>query len=255
MRLHPPVGGRKSKIKPDDGRRLLPMFSSDFESEIDPLPPGSQGQQRRSFELPALPYEFKALEPVLDPETLYWHHEVHHRAYVERLNEVVNQSPVLSQLMDLGVTHVFRNSSKMPEEIRSLLGGHWNHEFFWRSMTERQDLRDISRTLRDLLDESFGSLEEFQRSFIRIGMSHVGSGWLWLLKSGGSRLLLVTTGNCDNPLMDHVPSRGLPLLACDLWEHAYYLRYKARRELYLKRFCSVINWSRVHQLLIHGLGV
>ncbi len=198
------------------------------------------------FHLGPLPYAYDALEPVIDRETLKWHHDVHHRCYVDRLNEALASTSVRGRTLEEILSHV----SAFPQAVRDHGGGHWNHTFFWSVMTDCKEDQEISPELLKAFEKSFGSLDAFKAEFVRVGSQHVGSGWLWLIKDGPERLHLATTLNHDNPLMDVCAVRGQPILVCDLWEHAYYLHFKAKREDFLRQFFALVNWTRVHKLLI-----
>lgn len=203
----------------------------------------------KPFHLTPLPYGFDALEPFIDRETLYWHHDVHHRAYVELLNEVLSGIPGVPSWQGVSLESILRCVSRLPVEVRSCAGGHWNHSFFWNLMTDRKEYQEISSPVLRMIESNFESLENFKAQFIHYGSLHFGSGWIWLLRTGPYDLTIATTGDQDNPIMDDSEIQGVPLLACDLWEHAYYLNYKARRELYLRRFFSVVNWALVHEMI------
>lgn len=198
------------------------------------------------FHLDPLPFDYSGLEPVMDRETMHWHHDVHHREYVERLNRLMPEVPVHG----IGLEEILRHVSRFSTEIRECAGGHWNHAFFWSVMTDQKENQELTPEVLSAIERNFLSFENFKTHFIQVGASHVGSGWVWLIKTDADRLAVVTTMNQDNPLMDVAEAHGEPILGCDLWEHAYYLKYKAKREDYLRKFFSIVNWSRVHALFI-----
>lgn len=199
-----------------------------------------------AFHLSPLPYGYSALEPVIDRETLHWHHDVHHRSYVDKLNEALRGRPVKGMALE----EILSRVSMFANEVRGNGGGHWNHTFFWSVMTDQKEDQEITPEVLSAIERDFFSFDEFRARFVKAGIDHLGSGWVWLIRDSNGKLAITTTANHDNPLMDVVENRGAPILVCDLWEHAYYLKYKARREDFLRKFFTVVNWSRVHALFI-----
>lgn len=201
----------------------------------------------RPFHLPPLPYEFAALEPAMDRESLFWHHQVLHRAHVENLNIALK-----GRFIKVGtrVEEVFLKTAQFPILAREEAKAHWNHSFFWQIMTSRSGETGLTETLWYAMRKSFDSFQNFQKEFVRIGMGLQGSGWIWLLTQPNHQLKIVTTRNQDNPLENWDQRFDLPLLACDLWEHCYYLQYKARREFFLRRFLDLIDWRKIHLIFI-----
>ena len=198
------------------------------------------------FELPKLPYAFDALEPVVDQKTMEIHYGKHHQGYVNKLNAALKSVPDPGSLEDILI-----DLDAFPEDIRSSVrnnaGGHYNHTFFWESMSPPGDRKPGER-LSSAIEKSFGGLEEFQTRFQDAGGSLFGSGWVWLVwNSEESSLEVRTTPNQDKPLM--TDSKLRPLLGNDCWEHAYYLQYQNRRADYLKAWWSLVNWDVVERRL------
>jgi Fe-Mn family superoxide dismutase len=196
----------------------------------------------RAFELPPLPYAYNALAPVVDEQTMQIHHGKHHKAYVDNLNAAVAKEPALQgkSLEDL-----LTGISKLPPAVRNNGGGHWNHTFFWASMKPPGQGGAPSAPLLAAIDRDFGSLDAFKAAFKTAGTGRFGSGWVWLILTTDGKLQITSTPNQDNPLMDVVTERGIPLLGNDVWEHAYYLQYQNRRADYLEAWWQVVDWQAV----------
>ena len=194
-----------------------------------------------AFTLPALPYSFDALEPHIDKETMQIHHDKHHQAYVDNLNKAVagtdNESKSLEDLL--------KDVSKMPPAVRNNGGGHWNHSFFWEILSADGGGKPDGK-LASAIDEAFGSFDEMKEKFNTAGGGRFGSGWVWLGVVDG-KLAICSTPNQDNPLMDIADCKCKPILGCDVWEHAYYLKYQNKRPDYLKAFWNVVNWKKVSE--------
>lgn len=196
-----------------------------------------------AFTLAPLPYAVDALEPVIDAETMRIHHGRHHKAYVDNLNAAVAQNPALQ---GQSLESLLATISQHPIAVRNNGGGHWNHAFFWESLTRPNTSSPPSPALLAALERDFGSLEAMQAAFRAAGLGRFGSGWAWLIVKDG-KLLVTSTANQDNPLMDVVSERGIPLLGNDVWEHAYYLRYQNRRGDYLDAWWQLVDWSVISQ--------
>lgn len=194
------------------------------------------------FSLPKLTYEAGALEPTIDAETMTVHHDKHHRDYVDALNNAVANDPKME-----GVTlaALLSGASKLQQSIRDAAGGHYNHSFFWTILAPKGTGGEPSAALAARIDEDFGSFEKFRTKFENAGVKRTGSGWVWLVWSG-SKLMVTSTRNQDNPLMDDAEVQGSPLLANDLWEHAYYLKHQGRNGEYLAGWWTVVNWKEVN---------
>jgi Fe-Mn family superoxide dismutase len=198
------------------------------------------------FVLPKLSYAYNALEPFIDAQTMEIHHSRHHQAYVNNLNAAVTKEP---SLKGKSVDELIASISKLPESVRSSVrnngGGHWNHAFFWQLL--KTETKPSEKT-NNLITKNFGSMEEFKKQFEKAAMSQFGSGWAWLIKQG-DKLIITSTPNQDNPLMDLATVKGTPIIGLDVWEHAYYLKYQNKRADYTQAFWNILNWEKVEQLL------
>ena len=192
------------------------------------------------FELPALPYAHNALEPHIDARTMEIHHGKHHQAYVNNLNNAVKGNAAEGvSLLDL-----IHNISKYTPAIRTNGGGHWNHTFFWGIMGPNAGGQPTG-ALMDAIVASFGSFDAMKEQFNSAATTRFGSGWAWLIVHD-HKLVITSTPNQDNPLMDIAEVKGAPILGLDVWEHAYYLHYQNRRPDYIGAFWNVVNWSAVN---------
>lgn len=202
------------------------------------------------FELPALPYAYDALEPVIDSETMKFHHDKHHQAYVSNLNKALEAAP---ELPFTCAGSLLKNLNEVPEEIRTAVrnngGGHLNHTLFWESMRPGGS-NQPGGALAQAIRNAFGSFENMKEKFEAAGLARFGSGWVWLVLDEKGELKILSTPNQDNPLSDG----KRPLLGNDVWEHAYYLRYQNRRADYLKAWWSLVNWDIVGERYEHFLG-
>jgi len=192
-----------------------------------------------SFELPALDYAFNALEPHIDARTMEIHHGKHHQAYVNNLNNALKEHPDAGKPLE----EIIRNISKYPMAVRNNGGGHWNHSMFWKVMKPNGGGVPTGK-LGDLITTAFGSFDTMREQFNQAAVSRFGSGWAWLIVHDG-KLVVTSTPNQDNPLMDIAEVKGTPILGLDVWEHAYYLHYQNRRPDYINAFWNVINWDEV----------
>ncbi len=194
------------------------------------------------FTLPALPYDYAALEPSIDKQTMQIHHDKHHQAYVDNLNKAVTEAKIeTTNLADL-----CKNVSRYPAAVRNNGGGHYNHSLFWTWMKSGGG-GTPSGKLADAINGQFGSFNDFKTKFSAAGMARFGSGWAWLVANNG-KLEIGSTPNQDNPLMDVSDFKGTPLLGLDVWEHAYYLKYQNKRADYIAAFWNVVNWDEVAKL-------
>lgn len=201
-------------------------------------------QQKGTFQLPSLPYAYNALEPAIDAKTVEIHYSRHHKGYVDALNKAIQGTKYQKHTL----RELFTQASKLPASILNNAGGHWNHAFYWSILKATQDNPPPSQKLQKLLEEHFGTLENFKNQFRSAGLSQFGSGWAWLIKDPQGKLLITATNNQENPLMDIAQVMGTPLLTCDVWEHAYYLNYLNRRDEYLDAFWSIVDWEQVEKL-------
>ena len=199
-----------------------------------------------AYELPSLPYPKDALEPHFDAHTMEIHHDKHHAAYVTHVNKAISGK---ADLETKSVEDLIRNLDAVPADIRGPVrnngGGHANHSMFWKLLAPKSG-GTPSGKLADALNSTFGSFDAFKEKFEAAGLGRFGSGWAWLVANQG-KLEIVSTANQDNPIMGKAVSgaEGTPLLGCDVWEHAYYLKYQNRRADYLKAFWNVVNWNEV----------
>ena len=197
-----------------------------------------------AFTLPPLPYAYDALEPAIDKETMTFHHDKHHQAYVDKLNEAVDKD---ASLQGKSLEKLFETISGAPKAVRNNGGGHWNHSLFWELLAPQDQTGEPSAELAAAIDRDLGGMETFKEAFNAAGAGQFGSGWAWLIVQDG-KLKVASTPNQDNPLMDVADERGAVVLAADVWEHAYYLKYQNRRPDYLKAFWTVVNWNKANEL-------
>jgi len=201
--------------------------------------------QYSMFSLPELPYAYNALEPHIDEATMHLHHDKHHAAYINNLNTALEGH---SESMDLSLEELLQNLDTLPEDIRTTVrnngGGHYNHTLYWQLMSPTGGGQPEGH-LKDAITTTFGSFESFTESFNKAGLTRFGSGWAWLVSNKGV-LEIMSTSNQDSPIMEYKQ----PLLCCDVWEHAYYLKYQNRRADYLTSWWNVINWSKVNELFL-----
>lgn len=192
-----------------------------------------------AFTLPNLPYAFNALEPHIDARTMEIHHGKHHAAYINNLNTALQGSEWENKSLE----EILANVSKISPAVRNNGGGHWNHSMFWEIMAPNADGQP-SGSLSDAINGTFGSFDKFKEEFSKAAATRFGSGWAWLVVSNG-KLVVTSTPNQDNPLMDIAEVKGTPILGVDVWEHAYYLHYQNRRPDYVTAFYNLINWNAV----------
>ncbi len=195
-----------------------------------------------AFELPKLPYAYNALEPHIDARTMEIHHSKHHQAYVTNLNNAIAGTDAEK----LSIEEICKNISKYPAAVRNNGGGHFNHSLFWTLMAPNAGGLPTG-DLAAAINTAFGTFDEFKKQFAAAGTTRFGSGWAWLLLKDG-KLVISSTPNQDNPLMDIAEVKGAPILALDVWEHAYYLNYQNRRPDYITAFWNVVNWSEASRL-------
>ncbi|MDP4129625.1 MAG: superoxide dismutase [Bacteroidota bacterium] len=192
-----------------------------------------------AFTLPALPYAPAALEPYIDALTMQIHHDKHHQAYVDNLNKAIAGTPNEHKSLE----DLVKAAGTLSPAIRNNGGGHWNHSFFWEILAPGAGGKPSGK-LAESIDADFGSFDAFKEKFTQAGATRFGSGWAWLVEQDG-KLVVSSTPNQDNPLMDVAEVKGTPILGVDVWEHAYYLKYQNRRAEYLAAFWNVVNWKEV----------
>ena len=192
------------------------------------------------FKFEDLPYDFSALEPHIDARTMELHYTKHHRGYYDKFIAAVQGS----DLENKDITEIFQQISKLSGLIRNQGGGFYNHTMFWNIMSPHAG-GEPSGSLASAIVGTFGSFEAFKGAFGDAATNRFGSGWAWLLVNSDKKLVISSTPNQDNPLMDVAEVRGIPVLGLDVWEHAYYLKYQNRRPEYISAFWNVVNWNRV----------
>ena len=194
-----------------------------------------------AFEVPALPYEYTALEPTIDEATMHLHHDKHHQAYVTNLNAAIEKHP---ELAGKSVEELVKDLGAIPEDIRAAVrnngGGHVNHTMFWEIMKPGGSTAPTG-ALAQAITSTFGSLDELKKQINDAGAKRFGSGWAWLVSDGSGALSVISTANQDSPLMEG----KRPILGVDVWEHAYYLKYQNKRPDYLAAWWNVVNWDEV----------
>lgn len=195
-----------------------------------------------AFTLPQLPYDFAALEPHIDAKTMEIHHGKHHQTYVNNLNAAIEKAP---ELASKSLDDLMRNASKLPEAVRTAIrnngGGHWNHSMFWQIMAPKAG-GEPGGNLGPAIKSAFGDFAKFREQFSAAGVGRFGSGWAWLINSGG-KLSITSTPNQDNPLMEGQNA----IMGLDVWEHAYYLKYQNKRPDYISAWWNVVNWKEVEK--------
>jgi Fe-Mn family superoxide dismutase len=192
-----------------------------------------------AFELPKLSYAYEALEPNIDARTMEIHHTKHHQAYINNLNAALTGSADEGK----SIEQLMANISKQPMAVRNNGGGHYNHSLFWEIMGPNAGGAPTGE-LADAINQAFGSFDKFKEDFAKAGATRFGSGWAWLVKHDG-KLVVTSTPNQDNPLMDLADVKGMPILGLDVWEHAYYLNYQNRRPDYISAWWNTVNWNVV----------
>jgi Fe-Mn family superoxide dismutase len=197
-------------------------------------------ESQMAFSVPDLPYKFDALEPYIDAKTMEIHHDKHHGGYVAKLNQALEGK---ANLASKSIEDLLRNLDAVPAEIRTAVrnngGGHYNHSLFWPLLSPRGG--NPSGTIADAINKAFGSFDAFKTQFSDAAAGRFGSGWAWLALDKSRKLVVTSTANQDNPLMESM----VPILGLDVWEHAYYLKYQNRRPEYIAAFWNVVNWTQV----------
>jgi superoxide dismutase, Fe-Mn family len=194
-----------------------------------------------THKLPNLPYDYNALEPYIDAQTMRIHHGKHHQGYVNNLNAALEKYP---DLQNKAMVELLADLDAIPADIRTAVrnngGGHANHSLFWPCMSP-QGGGEPTGKLAEAINKSFGSFDNFKEQFSKAAATRFGSGWAWLCVDGGDKLVITNTPNQDSPI-----SEGLvPILGLDVWEHAYYLNYQNRRPDYIAGWWNVVNWDEV----------
>ena len=185
-----------------------------------------------------LPYAYDALEPVIDATTMQIHHGRHHKAYYDNFLAAIKDNPLNGQPLET----IFAHISKESAALRNNAGGYYNHNHYWNVMRPHGSSAP-SGALLDAINSTFGSVDACKAAFKDAGIKQFGSGWAWLIVGKDGKLAITSTPNQDNPLMDTAAVQGTPILGCDVWEHAYYLKFQNRRPDYIKAFWQVVNWD------------
>ncbi|HGF7677625.1 TPA: superoxide dismutase [Enterococcus faecium] len=195
-----------------------------------------------TYTLPDLPYAYDALEPYIDEETMHLHHDKHHNTYVTNLNAAIEKYPELGEKT---IEELLSDMDAVPTDIKTAVrnngGGHANHSFFWEIMAPNAS-GEPTGAIKEAINEAFGDFSSFKEEFKKAAAGRFGSGWAWLVMENG-KLAITSTANQDSPLMEG----KTPILGLDVWEHAYYLKYKNVRPDYIAAFWNVINWDEVNK--------
>jgi Fe-Mn family superoxide dismutase len=197
-----------------------------------------------AFKLPDLRYDFNALEPYIDARTMEIHHDKHHGGYTSKLNAAIEGTALEGQ----SIEQILSGAGSHGAAIRNNGGGYYNHNLFWEVMGPNGGGKPAGALL-GAIEKAFGSFDDFKTKFSDAAATRFGSGWAWLVKTG-SGLVVTSTPNQDNPLMDVAEVKGTPVLGLDVWEHAYYLKYQNRRPEYIEAFWNVINWDEVSRRFV-----
>lgn len=193
-----------------------------------------------NYKFPELPYAYNALEPYIDEQTMKLHHQKHHKGYFDKfINAIEN-----TELENLKIEEIFENMSKYQDAVKNNGGGYYNHSLFWSIMAPNKPKKPEG-VLLDAITKYFGTFNHFKEEFSKEAATRFGSGWAWLVKKKNGELMITSTQNQENPLMDVAGPKGFPLLGLDVWEHAYYLKYQNRRPEYIEAFWNIINWEEV----------
>lgn len=217
---------------------VLPVSAQAPAAPATAAAPVAQGP----YVLPPLPYAADALEPAIDAETMTIHHQRHHGAQVNALNQL---SATVPELKGGTVEPVLARVSTLPAGVRNNLGGHYNHSLFWSAMAPAGQGGAPSAELAAAITAAFGSMDAMKQQFSQAAATRFGSGWAWLIVKADGTLAITSTPNQDNPLMDVAEVRGKPVLGLDVWEHAYYLKYRNLRGDYIAAWWDVVNWNEV----------
>lgn len=193
-----------------------------------------------TFELPKLSYSYNELEPYIDAQTMEIHYSKHHQGYVNNLNKAI----VGTDAANLTLEEILKSTSKYSTTIRNNAGGHYNHSLFWSILTPTKGTVPSNRLL-EAINSQFGSLDSLKIVLNQAASTRFGSGWAWLSIDNNKKLMISSTPNQDNPLMDIAEKQGTPILGIDVWEHAYYLKYQNKRGDYLSAIWNIINWDEV----------
>lgn len=197
----------------------------------------------KEFTLESLPYSYDALEPYIDKETMILHHDKHHQSYVDNLNKILSNHP---EVKYKSLEHLLSNPTTLPRDVRQSIinnaGGVYNHNFFWTIMSPNKGGQAKDELLK-AIEKDFGSFESFKEKFDKSALNTFGSGWTWLVSNDEGELAIMSTSNQDSPITSGIK----PILAIDLWEHSYYLKYKNERNKYIENWWNVVNWEQANK--------
>lgn len=216
-------------------------------TQLSNLTEASEPVKFQGHSFPELGYAFNALEPYIDAQTMEIHYSKHYRAYYDNFMKAAGEAGLLQTPME----EIFAGMSKYPVTIRNNGGGYFNHTLFWEIM--KPGGKEIPSKLQNAIVNDFGSWDAFKTQFENAAKTRFGSGWAWLSVGSDGKLFVSSTPNQDNPLMDVTEKKGTPVLALDVWEHAYYLKYQNRRAEYVENFWNVINWQVVLEKYTHAI--
>jgi Fe-Mn family superoxide dismutase len=226
-----------------DRRHFLQLLSITIGSSAIGSFPSLALADNEPYSLPPLPYPYNSLEPYIDRETMQFHHDKHHAAYVNNLNTALKKYP---ELQSKSVEELIKNLDKVPADIRTTVrnngGGDLNHTMFWQIMSPKGGGQPTGK-LAEAINAKFKNFEEFKTAFAQAGLKVFGSGWVWLVLNKSGALEIITTPNQDSPLL----TGQYPILGNDVWEHAYYLKYRNLRGEYLKQWWNVVNWEEANR--------
>ena len=195
-----------------------------------------------SYQLPALPYAYVALEPYIDAATMEIHHTKHHQGYTTKLNAALEEA----ELANEDLVSLFTKISELPKGIRNNGGGYYNHKLFWTILSPKGG-GEPTGAVAKAINDAYGSFEAFKDAFDAAAATRFGSGWAWLIVGEDKKVKVTSTPNQDNPLMDVADDKGTPILGLDVWEHAYYLNYQNKRPEYIGAFWKLVNWDEVEK--------
>lgn len=220
-----------------------PLIQSAWAAKLAQANGTKPSSKTGEFQLPPLPYAYKALEPHIDARTMQFHHDKHHATYVKKLNAAIEKHP---ELKGKSAEALLSDLNSVPQDIRTTIrnsgGGHVNHTMFWQIMSPKGG-GEPTGAIAEAIKQTFGSFAAFKQAFNGLGSNHFGSGWVWLVRAPGGKLQVIDTFNQDSPL-----SQGYyPIMGNDLWEHAFYLKYQNRKEEYLTAWWNVVNWNEINK--------
>lgn len=210
--------------------------------------PADVKAEKGKFKMRGLTYAYNALEPYMDGRTMELHYSRHHLSYCNNLNKAVQGTELEGWTLD----QILKGSDPNNAELRNNAGGYYNHNLYWESMAPKTGGKPTD-SLAVAIDRDFGSYDTFKSQFVSAASKHFGSGWAWVVVDKTGKLQVGTTSNQDNPLMPEMPIKGTPILALDLWEHAYYLKYQNKRGEYISAFFNVVNWKKAEEKYLEAL--